>query len=378
MGCCSSIVEINIDFKEKNKIHIEEEKQKVTVEQSVEIITKTQEEKPIKIVETVQQKEIIEEFVVIKNKHVNVKINKINMAIQKVPTSFDVALGLLGIIRDVFFILIKLMHFRNINSIINLIGISGESIEWINHPHFIHARNPKPNLPKQIIRDSPLEKMNYIEINPTNIIFKVENFHEGSVFLSLLVKKMILECTIKIDLHKECRNPFLCIGISSPSQLNDAMETSVVEHGSGFYFRSFSCQVECHGTYSNGLREGGIKDGEVMMVVIDQLNNKYSKNGGKMNFFREGKKVPHTITNVPKKGVHLGFSCSGTLFTLHVITLRKLQRPLLSPSSPGDGGSGKMRCVGYDFSGKFEYFSYNHRDEDGNEITNIKEYYEEE
>jgi hypothetical protein len=28
--------------------------------------------------------------------------------------------------------------------------------------------------------------------------------------------------------------------------------------------------------------------------------------GGKMNFEREGMKIPHTITNIPSDGVYLG------------------------------------------------------------------------
>jgi hypothetical protein len=40
--------------------------------------------------------------------------------------------------------------------------------------------------------------------------------------------------------------------------------------------------------------------------------------------------------------------------------------------SEGDGG---MRCVAYDFGGGFESLSYSIKDEEGNEIPNIKEYY---
>jgi hypothetical protein len=40
--------------------------------------------------------------------------------------------------------------------------------------------------------------------------------------------------------------------------------------------------------------------------------------------------------------------------------------------SEGDLG---MRCVGYNFGGDFEDNSYETKDEEGNEIPNIKEYY---
>jgi hypothetical protein len=35
-----------------------------------------------------------------------------------------------------------------------------------------------------------------------------------------------------------------------------------------------------------------------------------------------------------------------------------------------------MKCVGYDFGGNFDDNSYLMKDEEGNEIPNIKEYYE--
>jgi hypothetical protein len=40
--------------------------------------------------------------------------------------------------------------------------------------------------------------------------------------------------------------------------------------------------------------------------------------------------------------------------------------------SEGDGG---MRCVAYDFGGGSERKSYSMKDEEGNEISNIREYY---
>jgi hypothetical protein len=35
-----------------------------------------------------------------------------------------------------------------------------------------------------------------------------------------------------------------------------------------------------------------------------------------------------------------------------------------------------MRCIAYDFEGGFEDWSYDHKDEEGKEVFNIKEYYE--
>jgi hypothetical protein len=33
---------------------------------------------------------------------------------------------------------------------------------------------------------------------------------------------------------------------------------------------------------------------------------KGNRSGGKMNLIREGKKIPHTITNIPVEGVYMG------------------------------------------------------------------------
>jgi hypothetical protein len=35
-----------------------------------------------------------------------------------------------------------------------------------------------------------------------------------------------------------------------------------------------------------------------------------------------------------------------------------------------------MRCIAYDFQGGFENKSFNHKDEEGEEVANIEEYYE--
>jgi hypothetical protein len=37
-----------------------------------------------------------------------------------------------------------------------------------------------------------------------------------------------------------------------------------------------------------------------------QTTTKGSRTGGKVNFFREKKKIPHTITNIPLEGVYMG------------------------------------------------------------------------
>jgi hypothetical protein len=44
----------------------------------------------------------------------------------------------------------------------------------------------------------------------------------------------------------------------------------------------------------------------VIKTVINQKKKKESSSGGKMNFIREGKKIPHTITDIPSEGVYFG------------------------------------------------------------------------
>jgi hypothetical protein len=41
-------------------------------------------------------------------------------------------------------------------------------------------------------------------------------------------------------------------------------------------------------------------------VEKKETTTKGSRNEGKMNFVREGKKIPHTITNIPVEGVYMG------------------------------------------------------------------------
>jgi hypothetical protein len=130
------------------------------------------------------------------------------------------------------------------------------------------------------------------------------------------------------------------------------------------------------------------------MTVI--VNNKEEMNGRRMNFIREGIKIHHTIINIPSNGVYLGvcvymyiyyiylfisflfffflnltqFSTYSSLFTLSFTSLRKLHIP------PSCVAGDEKKCVGYDFEGGFYSGSLNHRDENGEEIPNIKDYYE--
>jgi hypothetical protein len=52
-----------------------------------------------------------------------------------------------------------------------------------------------------------------------------------------------------------------------------------------------------------------------------QVTKKNCRSEGKMNFAREGKKIPHTITNIPAEGVYLGvyFIIIGNSYLLFII-----------------------------------------------------------
>jgi hypothetical protein len=124
------------------------------------------------------------------------------------------------------------------------------------------------------------------------------------------------------------------------------------------------------------------------------VNNKEGIKGGRMNFILNGIKMHHTITNIPTDGVYLGvcinhfffylflcyfpfptftqFSSDYSSFSISFTSLRKLLNP------PSCIVGVERKCVGYDFEGGFEDYSLNHRDEDGEEIPNIKDYYEKE
>jgi hypothetical protein len=54
--------------------------------------------------------------------------------------------------------------------------------------------------------------------------------------------------------------------------------------------------------------------------------------------------------------------------TLSVISLHHVS---VLPPPFNDG----MRCIAYDFQGGFENDSYDHKDEEGKEVPNIREYY---
>jgi hypothetical protein len=122
------------------------------------------------------------------------------------------------------------------------------------------------------------------------------------------------------------------------------------------------------------------------------VNNKEGMKGGRMNFIQDEKKLPHTIINIASDGVYIGvciyyffifysflyyflsliftqFSSVISSFTISVTSLRKLRIP--SSCIVDD----ERKCVGYDFKGGFKNYSLNFRDENGQEIFNIKKYF---
>jgi hypothetical protein len=63
------------------------------------------------------------------------------------------------------------------------------------------------------------------------------------------------------------------------------------------------------------------------------------------------------------------FSSRYSCFTVSVSSLRRLRAP---PPCIVDN---EKKCVGYNFEGGFKNDSLNHRDENGEEIPNIQEYF---
>lgn len=303
------------------------------------------------------------------------------MSVLKVKELSEVEIknGIVGINRDAIFQLIELIYFKTDKLVRNLIGMSGECVLWLTHPQYQFCRNPKQNLKKKVIPNHELQKEKLVEINTTSIIYKLNGTEKyGSIFLNVFVKEMILECKIKIEFIGD---PYIYIGLCTLSQLKDGITSCIGGHncGASLYFYSNSSYILCNGSCSCNLKEDGVKNGESIVAIINQKNNNNSKCGGKMNFIRCGKKIPHTITNISSSGVYFGFSSYKSRFTLHIISLRKLHIPPSSTKEAASAvissGCGVMRCVAYDFNGGFENVSYNHRDEDGEKIPTIEEYY---
>jgi hypothetical protein len=72
---------------------------------------------------------------------------------------------------------------------------------------------------------------------------------------------------------------------------------------------NFGCYFICFILSNNKI--GGIKErkeDEITAIVNNKSvdNNKEKERQGKMNIIRNQKRVPHTIVNIPKDGVHIG------------------------------------------------------------------------
>jgi hypothetical protein len=76
-----------------------------------------------------------------------------------------------------------------------MIGICSESFVWIAHFLFTISRvRPKLNLKKLIVENKYLSKGKDFEIQPRRIEFRMEETNKhGSLFINILVKKMIIE-----------------------------------------------------------------------------------------------------------------------------------------------------------------------------------------
>jgi hypothetical protein len=75
-----------------------------------------------------------------------------------------------------------------------MIGICLESFVWITHFLFTISRmRPKLNLKRLIMENEHLSKGKDFEIQPRKIEFSMEEHHGGSLFINILIKKMIIE-----------------------------------------------------------------------------------------------------------------------------------------------------------------------------------------
>lgn len=283
--------------------------------------------------------------------------------------NFDVVRGLLGIDQNIFFSLIRLMYFRSDENVRNLVGISRRNVEWLKHIYFFYARiNPSLNLQREVIRNHCFKNIEDIEIIKANLIFKLnEKYRRGSIFFLMLVKNIVLECSVTVQFHPHCINPRLYIGISTSSQINKAMQSPVGWFGCGAALQLSSfVAVICNGKWSSSLFGEKLTDGKKITVLIDNVekrnsnnnksNIKQSEEGRKMNFFLERKKILQTITNIPSEGVHLGFSCDNSSFTLCITSLHKFLIP--PPLLESTGMYENKKCIPCNFNGVFEESGY--------------------
>jgi hypothetical protein len=76
-----------------------------------------------------------------------------------------------------------------------MIGICSECFVWISHFLFTISRTgPKLNLKKLIMESKYLSKVEHFEIQPRRIEFRMGGTWErGSLFVNILIKKMIIE-----------------------------------------------------------------------------------------------------------------------------------------------------------------------------------------
>lgn len=281
---------------------------------------------------------------------------------------FEIENGIIDVNFDVFFSLIQLIRFRDDKVIKNLIGIGGKWIGLLNDPRFAYAKNALPDLRKQALQNYELKERDAVEIHRTSFVFKLmETCEGGSVFINVLVTKMILECAVRIGFHQNCKNPLIYIGISSPSQIINAMGAWIgwQNCGAGLYLDNFDSQIGCNDRWSPPLKERGTRNVKRVTMVINSMVESGHLNQGKMDFLFEEKKIPHRIVNLPEEGVFAGFSSYNSSFTIHVISFRKLRVP---------SSSKRIKYIAYNFNGEFPHLNYNQKTEDGEKIK-PKEYY---
>lgn len=111
---------------------------------------------------------------------------------ESVFDKFNIPKGLIGVERDVFLSLVKLMLFRDDETVRRLMGVSKETSLWVYHPHFIYARDPVFKLLRLMTEKKRLERMRDVVIDPENVLVNMKGiYNEGKGFMDKFTKMMV-------------------------------------------------------------------------------------------------------------------------------------------------------------------------------------------
>lgn len=287
---------------------------------------------------------------------------------------FEVKNGIIGVDRDIFLFLVKLMKFKEVKLLRNLFGVCQKDLVWIKHKLFFFSRKfekPPQNVNKLIIVNKKFVKLNAIKANPSNFrLDLLKNKEKGSVFLNILIKNIIFECVFKISKKESSYYKTFSFGIATSSQLNKAMEEGLggSECGGCIWYGRHTT-MRCNGKESMGFNdEVCFIYGEEAKGIVNNAAN--PKRKGFMYFYHYRSKVPHCIVNIPRDGVYLGFSMENCFLTVDIVSLCQLRYPPLNRKNNYDDIS-----ITYDFNG-FDFCLNRLTYESGESVCNAELYFE--